>query len=58
MDSKVFVCFVLVEDRYGLVLEGNVLVFEKYSKGRGVTFCVVRVASEDAFIDAKSHTCP
>ena len=58
MDSEEFVCFILVEDRFGLILEVNVLISKKYSEGGRVTFCAVWVASEGTFIYTKSHTGP
>ena len=50
MDSKVFICFILMKDRYGLVSEGNVLVFNKYNKSGRVMFCAVWITGEGAFI--------
>ena len=50
MDSKVFTCFVLMKDRYGLVLGSNILVSKKYSEGRTIAYCANWDTSEGAFI--------
>ena len=56
MDSKVFICFILVKDRYGLVSKGNVLISKKYSKGKRIALYATWITYEDTFIDAKSDT--
>ena len=58
VDTKVFICFILVKDRYGLVPKGNVLISKEYNKGKRIAFCVVWITNEGTFIDAKSHTSP
>ena len=61
MDTKVFICFILVKDRYGpygLVPKGNVLISKECSKGRRIVFCAVWVTGEGTFIDSKSYTGP
>ena len=58
VNTKVFICFILVKNMYGLVPEGNVLISKEYSKDGRIAFCVVWVTGEGTFIGAKSHTGP